>query len=139
VAFVFIDLDTFKPINDTYGHAVGDQLLRHVAERMRKVVRAADTISRMGGDEFVILVGDLPDADTALMLAEKIRLQVAQPFWIDHLELTISCSLGVAVYPEDGTDEATLTRNADQAMYDAKAEGRNTVRMARDSRVGPAR
>lgn len=84
----------------------------------------------IGGDEFVVLMGDLSDADTALSLAEKIRLAVARPFTVNALELTISCSLGVAVFPDDGMDEETLTTSADKAMYRANGDGRNNVKQA---------
>ena len=130
VAMIFIDLDKFKFINDTYGHAVGDLMLQHVAARLLEVTRRTDTVGRIGGDEFVILMGELPEREIALNLAEKIRLLVAQPLVLNTNELNISCSIGVAFYPDDGTDEETLIKNADDAMYRAKDGGRNSVRQA---------
>jgi len=130
VAMVFIDLDRFKQVNDGHGHAVGDLLLQEVAKRISESVRASDTVGRIGGDEFVALMGDLPDADSALRIAEKIRLAFAQPFRINDLEFSASCSMGIAVYPGDGSDEATLTKSADQAMYRAKEAGRNCMKQA---------
>jgi len=130
VAMIFIDLDKFKPINDNYGHAIGDLLLQQVATRLRDVTRDSDTVGRIGGDEFVVLMGDLPEIDIALKLAEKIRQLIAQPFMLKTHELTISCSIGVAFYPDDGTDEDSLIKSADDAMYRAKDGGRNSVYQA---------
>jgi len=127
VAMIFIDLDKFKPINDNYGHAIGDLLLQQVATRLRDVTRDSDTVGRIGGDEFVVLMGDLPEIDIALKLAEKIRQLIAQPFMLKTHELTISCSIGVAFYPDDGTDEDSLIKSADDAMYRAKDNGRNSI------------
>ena len=129
-AMVFIDLDRFKQINDSHGHAVGDLLLQEVAKRISESVRASDTVGRIGGDEFVVLMGDLSDADSALRIAGKIQASVAQPFRINGQALAVSCSMGIAVYPDDGSDEATLTKRADQAMYRAKDEGRNCMKLA---------
>ena len=130
VAMIFIDLDKFKPINDNYGHAIGDLMLQQVAARLREVTRVSDTVGRIGGDEFVVLMGELPDTDIALKLAEKIRNLIAQPFILNRHELTISCSIGVAFYPDDGTDEESLIKSADNAMYRAKDSGRNSVYQA---------
>lgn len=129
-ALIFIDLDHFKPINDNYGHAVGDLLLQQVAQRMKESIRASDTVGRIGGDEFVVLMPMLAEAEAAKLLAEKLRHVIAQPFVLDGRELTISCSLGVALYPDDGPDEITLTKSADEAMYRAKESGRDAVRLA---------
>lgn len=122
-ALCFIDLDKFKPINDNYGHAVGDILLQQVAQRLGESVRTSDTVGRIGGDEFVVLLGDLSSADIAQSVADKIRLSIAKPFSVNDLNLTISCSIGIATYPEDGEDEATLTKSADKAMYRVKRGG----------------
>lgn len=130
-ALVFLDLDNFKPINDNYGHAVGDLLLQEAAKRLQKALRASDSVGRIGGDEFVVLLGDLTGTDTVLGLAERLRHEIGLPYRVDPgRELLISCSLGVAVYPEDGADEITLTRKADEAMYEAKDQGRDKVQMA---------
>jgi len=129
-AMIFLDLDNFKPINDNYGHAIGDKVLRDVARRLRETVRASDTVGRIGGDEFVVLMPDVPTAGAALGLAEKIRQTVRQPYHVNDVSLALSCSLGVAVYPEDGSDEVSLTKAADEAMYRAKELGRDSVQAA---------
>jgi diguanylate cyclase (GGDEF)-like protein len=128
-AMVFIDLDHFKPINDTFGHDVGDQALRQVARQLQDCVRAADTVGRLGGDEFVVLLAELSDTDAILAIAEKLHRAVHQPFIVSGQELSISCCIGVAVYPDDGTDALSLTKNADDAMYRAKEAGRDCVRL----------
>lgn len=129
-AMIFLDLDNFKPVNDNYGHAVGDRVLQEVARRLQDSVRASDTVGRIGGDEFVVLMAELPKEEAALGLAEKIRQTVRQPYRVDGLELSLSCSLGVAVYPQDGKDEIALTKSADEAMYRVKDAGRDGVQMA---------
>ena len=129
-AIIFLDLDQFKPINDNFGHAIGDRVLKQAAKRLQKTIRASDTVGRIGGDEFVLLVGELTAADTALVLAEKIRQEVRRPYLIEGRELTISCSLGVAIYPDHGKEEITLTKAADEAMYRAKEAGRDSVQLA---------
>ncbi|NMM38511.1 MAG: diguanylate cyclase [Glaciimonas sp.] len=128
LALMFIDLDAFKPINDKLGHHVGDFLLKEVALRMQQHMRASDTVARIGGDEFVVLLPSIEDAQDALVLADIIRNAISEPFEMpDGTILNISSSIGVAVYPEDGLDETQLSRNADSAMYYAKQSGRNTV------------
>ena len=125
---MFIDLDNFKQINDTLGHAAGDDLLRQAASRLRASVRDEDTVARLGGDEFLIIVGGIADADAAGAIAEKIIAAFATPFAVDERELVSSPSIGIALYPDDGTDPMVLLRNADLAMYEAKEGGRNTYR-----------
>lgn len=129
-AMVFIDLDHFKPINDNFGHGVGDQILKGFAKRLQHCVRAADTVGRIGGDEFVVLLAQLSEADSIHDLAEKLRLTLKTPFVVNARELILSCSIGVAVYPKDGTDAIALTKSADEAMYRAKEEGRDCVRLS---------
>lgn len=126
LALLFVDLDHFKPINDTFGHETGDVLLNMVAERMRHCVRDRDLVARLGGDEFVIL---LPNTgDEALTVADHLHQSLRHPFRIDEeQELRISSSIGVALYPEHGTDPKTLMHHADQAMYQAKGRGRGRV------------
>lgn len=126
-ALMFLDLDNFKQVNDKLGHAVGDHLLRQVAQRLQASMRAVDTVGRLGGDEFVILMAELKDARAALKLAEIVRTALRQPFLVDGNTLTISCSLGIAVYPQDGSDELSLTKSADVAMYSAKDGGGDRV------------
>jgi diguanylate cyclase (GGDEF)-like protein len=129
LAVVFIDLDKFKPINDTYGHETGDVLLKEVAQRLRKCVREADTVSRIGGDEFIVLLPTVETAQDAILVAEKMLNVLEQSFEIAGYSLNISGSIGIAVYPEHGSDEKTLTHSADVAMYYAKSSGRNNARL----------
>ncbi|MGB4065099.1 MAG: EAL domain-containing protein [Azonexus sp.] len=121
---LFLDLDGFKVINDTLGHAVGDELLRIVGDRLRDVLRSSDTIARLGGDEFVILAGSFNPVYAA-QLAEKILDQLRLPVTVSGESLSITGSLGIAMFPDNGTDSQQLMRAADMAMYTAKAEGRN--------------
>jgi len=129
LALLFLDLDHFKPVNDDYGHAVGDELLKVVAQRMLACVRESDTVARIGGDEFVLALRnvDVDAGQAALAVAEKIREALVRVFEIDGKALHISCSIGVAIYPEHGADDITLAGRADQAMYLAKQAGRNQV------------
>ncbi len=127
LALLFIDLDRFKVINDSLGHLVGDQLLKKAAQRMAQCVRAGDTVARLGGDEFVILA-PINDSSDATQIAEKIIHEVAQPFDLQAQTLYVGASVGISVYPEDGSDAATLLRNADVAMYASKQAGRGTLR-----------
>ena len=128
VALLFLDLDNFKTINDSLGHAVGDSLLKEIASRLGECVRDTDTISRQGGDEFLIVLPDLRGADAITPVLLKIRDQLQTPFDIDGHELTTSASIGVAIYPDDGLDFDTLLKKADTAMYRAKDGGRNSYR-----------
>lgn len=125
VAVLFIDLDRFKQINDTLGHAVGDALLNSVAERLKRAVRAADTVSRLGADEFVILLHKLRTQEDAARVAEHILASMSPTARVEGHELSITPSIGVAVFPDDAVDADELMRNADIAMYHAKSEGRN--------------
>ena len=130
LALMFIDLDRFKPINDRFGHHVGDLLLRAAARRMQECVRESDTVGRIGGDEFVVLLPTMEHVQDALLVAEKIRLALNQPFELPGIQrLDISSSTGIAIYPDHGNDEIQLAKNADDAMYQAKEHGRNTVRL----------
>ncbi|MCL4430925.1 MAG: EAL domain-containing protein [Epsilonproteobacteria bacterium] len=123
-ALIFLDLDHFKSINDTLGHSIGDQLLMELAKRLSTVVREEDTVSRMGGDEFILLLPET-DANGAAQVAQKLLTSIAKPFQLTDHELTVTASLGIALYPSDGTDIENLSKNADVAMYRAKQEGRN--------------
>jgi diguanylate cyclase (GGDEF)-like protein/PAS domain S-box-containing protein len=131
LAVMFLDLDKFKPINDNHGHAVGDCVLQAVAQRLRACVRVADTVGRIGGDEFTILLHDVESEAAALQVAEKIHQALNQPFIVDGKYLEISSSTGVALFPEHGGDELELARHADFAMYHAKASGRDNVKAFR--------
>lgn len=125
LALMFIDLDKFKPINDQFGHHVGDLLLKEAAGRMLGSVRDSDSVSRVGGDEFMILLRNVATEDDALAIAEKIRASMGQPFAVAEHMLAISCCIGLALYPQHGEDVETLSKHADQAMYRAKKSGGN--------------
>jgi diguanylate cyclase (GGDEF)-like protein/PAS domain S-box-containing protein len=127
-AIIFVDLDHFKTVNDSLGHAVGDQLLQEVAERLADSLRAGDAVGRLGGDEFVILLRNVETAAEVAVVAERVLARLAEPFLLASQELVVTPSLGVAIFPEDGDDYDTLIRNADAAMYHAKESGRNTYR-----------
>lgn len=127
LGLLYFDLDKFKPVNDQYGHDVGDGLLKEAAQRVGQCVRASDTVARVGGDEFVVLLVPVQEAGDALAVAEKIRAAIDAPFDIAGHTLEVEVSIGVAIYPEHGSDEATLTQHADAAMYQAKRSGRNQV------------
>jgi len=126
-AFMFIDLDRFKTINDSLGHQAGDELLKGVASRLTACVRANDTVARLGGDEFAVILEDLRDEhdEGAQQVAEKMISAMASPMIVDNQPLNTSCSIGISLYPADGRDGATLMKNADVAMYYAKEKGRN--------------
>ena len=129
VAVLFIDLDRFKTINDTLGHNVADELLVEIAQRLRSCVRQTDTVARYGGDEFTVILPDLDQPEDAAQVAEKILERVAEPVVAGATSIEISVSIGIAVYPYDGSDIDTLLRNADDAMYRAKEAGRNTYQL----------
>ncbi|WP_417067586.1 EAL domain-containing protein [Niveibacterium terrae] len=128
VGLLFLDLDRFKTINDSLGHHAGDKLLKKVAERLGSCVRESDTICRQGGDEFIIVLPDLADADAAGRVAEKILNHFTEAFGIDSHSIATTFSIGIAVYPGDGEDPDSLMKNADTAMYHAKESGRSTYR-----------
>jgi len=129
-AQLYIDLDHFKPVNDQFGHATGDLLLKDVASRMLACVRESDTVARIGGDEFVVLLPHVEGSESALHVAQKIRAAMANPFTIDGHDIRIGCCVGVAVYPDNGRNETELSARADAAMYAAKHDGGNSVRLA---------
>jgi len=132
LALMLIDLDEFKPINDTLGHHIGDLLLKEAANRMCDCVRESDTVARLGGDEFVVLLPLIDGQRDAMMVAEKIRLAIKQSFNIENQYLITSASIGIAVYPEHGCDETQLSVSADNAMYLAKRGGRNRVHLCQN-------
>ena len=125
MALLFIDLDHFKDINDTLGHGVGDNLLKEAAKRLSSCVREADTVARMGGDEFTIIMGELDDLAGIERMAHDILRKLSEPFHLESEVAYISASIGITLYPEDASEVDTLLKNADQAMYDAKHQGRN--------------
>ena len=132
VALVFLDIDHFKTINDSLGHAIGDRFLQQVAECLRANVRESDTVSRQGGDEFLLILKDLPDADAATPIVSKLLDELSKPMMVDGRELSATASIGIAMAPNDGTDFEALSQRADTAMYRAKEEGRNTYRFFDD-------
>jgi diguanylate cyclase (GGDEF)-like protein/PAS domain S-box-containing protein len=124
-AVLFLDLDRFKPINDTYGHAVGDQLLMAVASSIRRQLREEDTVSRIGGDEFTIILRNISQHDDAGLLASKILDQLSKPFHIEDKALSIGVSIGIAICPDQANTMESLLKKADAAMYKVKQSGRN--------------
>jgi diguanylate cyclase (GGDEF)-like protein/PAS domain S-box-containing protein len=126
VALLFLDLDGFKHINDSLGHPTGDKLLQSIAERLVDCVRASDTVSRQGGDEFVVLLSEVGQSEDPAVAARRMLEAVARPHSIDHHDLHVTTSIGVSVYPDDGLDAETLIKNADTAMYQAKENGRQS-------------
>jgi diguanylate cyclase (GGDEF)-like protein len=127
---LFIDLDKFKPVNDNFGHAYGDLLLKEVAKRLQSCMRESDTASRLGGDEFVALLSGVEDDEAMLRVADKILRGLTEPYDIAGHTFHISASIGAAVYPHDGGDAKSLIRSADMAMYAAKNAGRANVKRA---------
>lgn len=121
VALLFLDLNEFKKINDAYGHAAGDGILRQVAERLRACIRTSDTACRYGGDEFVVLLPELEGRESAIAAARKIRARLAAPCMVDGVQIKVTASIGVAIYPADGRDYDDLMRVTDGLMYRDKA------------------
>jgi diguanylate cyclase (GGDEF)-like protein/PAS domain S-box-containing protein len=137
-AVMFLDLDQFKLVNDTLGHTVGDRLLQAIGARLVTCVRAEDTVARMGGDEFTILLAELSDRRGASLVAQKVLEAVRHPVTIDEHELYVTTSIGIAVFPDEGVDAEALLKNADRAMYRAKDIGRDNYQFASSAHVQPA-
>ncbi len=129
-AALMVDLDGFKPINDTYGHAIGDRLLQSIAPRLQECVRASDVVARLGGDEFVVVVEGVVDAPQALTIGSKIIALLSRPVSIDEHWVQVGASVGIALWPADGDDCERLLQAADQAMYGAKQAGRGRCTLA---------
>jgi diguanylate cyclase (GGDEF)-like protein/PAS domain S-box-containing protein len=129
LAVCYLDLDGFKPINDRYGHEVGDRVLIHVSERLSGLIRGADTVARIGGDEFIVLLSGARSTTDFEPVLERLLTEVAAPYHVEGRHLTVSASIGVAIYPQDDADPDTLLRRADQAMYQAKQSGRNRYQL----------
>jgi diguanylate cyclase (GGDEF)-like protein/PAS domain S-box-containing protein len=127
LAVLYIDLDNFKPVNDTYGHAIGDELLKSIGARMKQVVRETDTVARIGGDEFSVLLADIEDMSSSYIVACKLLDALSQPVATRRGAHLVGASIGVSTYPDDGNDPQTLLRLADAAMYRVKQGGRNGV------------
>jgi diguanylate cyclase (GGDEF)-like protein/PAS domain S-box-containing protein len=128
LALLFVDLDRFKLVNDSLGHEIGDKLLKIVAERMRSIVRLTDTVGRMGGDEFIVLLSQIEAPEDAARVAEKLIGAVSQPYKVEPHELILTTSIGISIYPDHGKEASSLLRNADASMYSAKEAGRNQYR-----------
>ena len=120
LAVMLLDLDKFKPVNDNYGHATGDELLKQIAQRLSTCVRSSDTVARIGGDEFVILLHQIDDASQTSVVSEKIQQALTQAFFIEGHSIYIGCSIGTAFYPQDASEAHELTQIADQRMYEQK-------------------
>ena len=129
LSLLYLDLDKFKAINDGFGHHVGDLLLQEAARRLVKCVRKSDTVGRLGGDEFLMLLNNTPGAEQALLVAEKIRSALTRPFELDGHHISISPSIGISLYPAHGSDCKQLILYADEAMYEAKRSGGNQCRL----------
>ncbi len=129
LAILFIDLDEFKPVNDAFGHDVGDLVLQDVARRLKLCVRESDTVARLGGDEFIIILQDIMDEQDAVLVAKKIIGSLQMPFCPRKDECSIGASIGITIYPDDGTDAETLLKRADRAMYYAKEKGKNNWKL----------
>ena len=125
----YLDLDRFKPVNDRYGHDVGDQLLKEVASRLRGCVRESDAVFRIGGDEFVILLADIHSAEECTLILDRLMAAIGESVSASGIQISISASIGVTLYPEDDEDPDTLLRHADQAMYQAKEAGKNRYQL----------
>jgi diguanylate cyclase (GGDEF)-like protein/PAS domain S-box-containing protein len=137
LAVLFVDVDHFEGINDTLGHTIGDQLLKSVAQRLVACVRHSDTVSRQGGDEFLVLLSEMSRAHDAAVTADKILAALSVPHRIEHQDVHITASVGTGVYPQDGTDAETLIKNADTALFHAKGKGRNNHQFFKpDMKVG---
>jgi len=130
VGVLFLDLDHFKLVNDTLGHTLGDDLLRQISARLRDCVREGDTVARVGGDEFTIVLQDMEAKEDAALVAQKVLHAIAAPIDLGGNRIYVTASIGITLFPDDGDDAETLLKNADNAMYRAKAEGRNTYQMS---------
>lgn len=131
-AVLFLDLDFFKEVNDLLGHTAGDELLQQIAEVLKRSMRESETISRMGGDEFLVLVRDITGKPDISRIAERVLETIGKPWDIENHKIDITASIGAAVFPEDGVDPDSLIKNADTAMYIAKAKGRNRLQIYGD-------
>jgi diguanylate cyclase (GGDEF)-like protein len=129
LAVLFLDVDGFKALNDSLGHAAGDAILRSIAARLRSALRRSDTVSRYSGDEFVIVLPEIEQGDDAALVARKLVRAASGPHRIDSRNVTVTASVGIALYPDDGRETETLIKHADAAMYDAKRTGLGTFRL----------
>ncbi len=125
MALCYLDLDGFKPVNDQFGHAAGDQLLVIVTDRIKQILRSEDTLARLGGDEFAMLLGDLEDDEGIEVVLDRVLKSVCEPIIIDGNSVSVSVSIGYTIYPEDNGDQDKLLLHADQSMYMSKTSGKN--------------
>ncbi len=125
---IYLDLDGFKLINESLGHVVGDQLLKQVGQRLKRLLRETDTVARLGGDEFALILTNLEKLSNLAIIAQKIKAVISKPFSVHGHELFITVSIGIAIYPDDGQNEEILMQNIDTALYQAKAEGKNSYK-----------
>ena len=137
VAVLFIDLDGFKKVNDTLGHDAGDLLLKGVSQRIKETLRESDTVARMGGDEFILVLDNIESAENALFTANKILKALSEPFDLMGQPGRVGGSIGISIFPDDSEDPDQLVKQADEAMYLAKQSGKNTSRFFRE--VSPER
>jgi diguanylate cyclase (GGDEF)-like protein len=133
VGIAMLDLDHFKGVNDTLGHDVGDLLLKAAADRLSAALRKGDTVARFGGDEFMLILPDLKGIEDVIQVAQKIVDSFRKPFLIDTHQLILTTSIGIAVYPQDGTEADALLKNADIAMYQAKQTGRDQYQLYKEA------
>ncbi len=131
VGVAMLDLDNFKGVNDTLGHDVGDILLKAAAKRLSSALRKGDTVTRFGGDEFMVILPDLKTEEAAIQVVQKIVESFQKPFPVERHELVVTTSIGIGIYPQDGTNEEILLKNADIAMYQAKQAGGNRYQIYR--------
>jgi diguanylate cyclase (GGDEF)-like protein len=127
VGLLYIDLDAFKEVNDHHGHTIGDELLTQVGKRLKRSVRSSDRVYRLGGDEFTIILTSLDNQALIEKTANRIVKTLSDEFEINHLSINITSSIGTSIFPDDAQDVATLIKNADMAMYEAKKEGKNCL------------
>ena len=128
---MFLDLDGFKDVNDTYGHDVGDLLLKEVARRIRQAIGDEDMAARMGGDELTIILARVEGANGAVQVAQRLQTSLNQPFFIDRHAISVSSSVGISIFPDHSIEEQVLITKADHAMYEAKNAGKNTYRLSK--------
>ena len=129
VGLLFLDLDGFKPVNDNLGHDVGDLLLQAVAKRIKNCLRSSDVVCRLGGDEFSVILPGVKQLEDSGVVAEKILQTVSQPYMLESHHIQVTASVGISVYPQDGSEEDSLLKKADEAMYEAKKLGRNCYQL----------
>lgn len=125
IGLMFVDLDGFKKVNDSFGHQAGDELLQIIAERLSNIVRTEDTVARLGGDEFIIIIEELKHSDYAAIVAKKVLQSVGDVIYLSGQEVTVSASIGISIFPDNGIDATSLIKNADISMYQAKKQGKN--------------